>query len=148
MQSDHSRSSRAFEVPRLSDKDFVKSPAVRDADVMRLVVIESPFAGDVAANVAYAKRAVHDCLMRAEAYAVEMSEADHVALLEVALASRAKILISGYHSPLYDEMLGGWLRREKKARSQGNRARTEVLWINPAAAAAWRADQPLWSRDG
>lgn len=34
---------------------------------MRLVVIESPFAGDVDANIAYAKAAVHDCLMRGEA---------------------------------------------------------------------------------
>ena len=34
---------------------------------MRLVVIESPFAGDIEANIAYAKRAVHDCLKRGEA---------------------------------------------------------------------------------
>ena len=34
---------------------------------MRLVTIESPFAGDVAANVAYAKRALLDCLRRGEA---------------------------------------------------------------------------------
>lgn len=34
---------------------------------MRLVIIESPFAGEVEANVAYAKRAVHDCLERGEA---------------------------------------------------------------------------------
>lgn len=34
---------------------------------MKLVVIESPFAGDVEANIAYARRAVHDCLLRSEA---------------------------------------------------------------------------------
>jgi hypothetical protein len=34
---------------------------------MRRVVLESPFAGDIEANVAYAKRAVHDCLKRGEA---------------------------------------------------------------------------------
>ncbi len=33
---------------------------------MRLVVIESPYAGDVQANVAYAKRCVADCLRRGE----------------------------------------------------------------------------------
>jgi hypothetical protein len=33
---------------------------------MKLVLIESPYAGDVAANVAYAKRAVLDCLRRGE----------------------------------------------------------------------------------
>lgn len=34
---------------------------------MRLVVVESPFAGDVARNVAYARAALRDCLMRGEA---------------------------------------------------------------------------------
>jgi hypothetical protein len=35
--------------------------------MMRRVCLESPFAGDIPANIAYAKRAVHDCLLRGEA---------------------------------------------------------------------------------
>lgn len=34
---------------------------------MRRVILESPFAGDVEANIAYAKKAVGDCLHRGEA---------------------------------------------------------------------------------
>lgn len=34
---------------------------------MRLVVVESPFAGDVEANIAYAKECIKDCLERYEA---------------------------------------------------------------------------------
>ena len=34
---------------------------------MRRVVLESPFAGAVEANIAYAKQCVHDCLKRGEA---------------------------------------------------------------------------------
>ncbi|NEU14646.1 hypothetical protein G3T14_21415 [Methylobacterium sp. BTF04] len=34
---------------------------------MRLVIIESPYAGDTARNVAYAKAAMRDCLERGEA---------------------------------------------------------------------------------
>ena len=34
---------------------------------MRLVVVESPYAGDVEANVAYARRAMADCIRRGEA---------------------------------------------------------------------------------
>lgn len=34
---------------------------------MRLVIIESPYAGHVTANVAYAKRCLLDCLARGEA---------------------------------------------------------------------------------
>ncbi len=34
---------------------------------MRRVIIESPFAGDVERNIAYARRAMRDCLKRGEA---------------------------------------------------------------------------------
>ena len=34
---------------------------------MRFVIVESPYAGDVAANVEYARAAVADCLRRGEA---------------------------------------------------------------------------------
>lgn len=34
---------------------------------MRRVIVESPFAGDVPANIAYARRALADCLRRGEA---------------------------------------------------------------------------------
>jgi hypothetical protein len=34
---------------------------------MRLVILESPFAGDVARNIAYARRCVRDSLQRGEA---------------------------------------------------------------------------------
>lgn len=33
----------------------------------RLVIVESPFAGDVETNTAYARAALHDCLSRGEA---------------------------------------------------------------------------------
>lgn len=34
---------------------------------MRLVIIESPFAGDIEANLTYARRAMRDCILRGEA---------------------------------------------------------------------------------
>lgn len=34
---------------------------------MRLVILESPYGGDVEGNVEYARKAMHDCLMRGEA---------------------------------------------------------------------------------
>lgn len=34
---------------------------------MRLVILESPFAGDVEKNLAYARAAMRDCLLRGEA---------------------------------------------------------------------------------
>lgn len=54
--------------------------------------------------------------------------------LAAALADcRAAVVLSGYHSPLYDELYGGWHRYER-ATTTGNavtaKARTEVLWAN------------------
>ena len=34
---------------------------------MKLVIVESPYAGDVERNVVYARRAITDCLLRGEA---------------------------------------------------------------------------------
>lgn len=34
---------------------------------MRKVILESPFAGDIEKNIHYARRCVHDCLLRGEA---------------------------------------------------------------------------------
>ena len=36
--------------------------------------------------------------------------------------------------PLYEAMLGGWMRVERAAMADGALPRTEVLWLNRAAA--------------
>jgi len=41
--------------------------AARPNRTPRLVIVESPYAGDIEANVAYARRAIRDCLSRGEA---------------------------------------------------------------------------------
>ncbi|MEY9196621.1 hypothetical protein ABIA16_001737 [Sinorhizobium fredii] len=40
-----------------------------------------------------------------------------------------------YPSALYEAPLGDWLRVESPSFTDGGHARTEVLWINPRAAA-------------
>ncbi|MEW9523893.1 DNA adenine methylase [Agrobacterium radiobacter] len=66
-------------------------------------------------------------------YAHEMTNPDHSALLAAIDASSAMVVISGYPSDLYDNAMKGWHRIETKAHTDGARARTEVLWINPKA---------------
>lgn len=34
---------------------------------MKLVILESPYAGDISANIMFARRCIHDCLVRDEA---------------------------------------------------------------------------------
>jgi DNA adenine methylase len=63
-----------------------------------------------------------------------LDEPAHVALADALHATAASVLISGYHSPLYDELYAGWPCREIKASAGvGNgdeRARLEVVWSN------------------
>lgn len=43
------------------------SSTVDEGRGMRLVIVESPYAGDVEANIAYARECLRDCLLRGEA---------------------------------------------------------------------------------
>lgn len=70
-------------------------------------------------------------------YAHEMGdEASHRELASALEACRAHVLLSGYHSPLYDELFAGWARLEFKAVANNNgtegadASRVEVLWSN------------------
>ncbi len=63
-------------------------------------------------------------------YKCEMSDSQHESLLNKALKSRAKIMISGYDSDLYNDMLKGWYRCEAVAYSQVCSKKKEVIWMN------------------
>lgn len=52
------------------------------------------------------------------------------------------VVLSGYRSPLYEQTLKAWRRIETRAYADGARARVEVLWLNPACAAALDAAHP------
>ncbi|MFC3074943.1 DNA adenine methylase [Shinella pollutisoli] len=69
-------------------------------------------------------------------YRYEMTNHDHAELLDFLRNCEGMVVLSGYPAPLYDEQLGDWMRVEKIALADGARKRTEVLWINPAAADA------------
>lgn len=69
-------------------------------------------------------------------YRHELDVAGHQALLEALRGLTGMVVLSGYPHPLYDAALQGWRRVERAALADGARERTEVLWINPAAAAA------------
>jgi DNA adenine methylase len=69
-------------------------------------------------------------------YRHDFTEADHIALAEQARALRGRVILSGYASPLYDELYAGWTTRSRPARDALSQQRTEVLWLNPACAEA------------
>ncbi len=81
---------------------------------------------------------MHEARVTTNDYEFEMSADDHNEMLGMVKKSKAKILISGYASDLYDKKLSKWNRKEIEvtctASYSQNRTtqpkRTEVLWWN------------------
>ncbi|WP_391574521.1 DNA adenine methylase [Cohnella sp.] len=67
-------------------------------------------------------------------YKNEMTDDDHVELLEVLDKHPGPVLLSGYAHPIYDDRLKDWSRETKQVKAEAGKTRTEVLWINPIAA--------------
>ncbi len=63
-------------------------------------------------------------------YRHEMTEDEHVTLLEVLTGHPGKILLSGYDNELYNKMLDGWNKVQKDTLAEGGRRRTETIWMN------------------
>ena len=69
-------------------------------------------------------------LRKKNMYHHEMTEQQHIELLEVLLASESKVIISGYESELYDSMLREWHKEKKSTTAQMGVHRTEKIWMN------------------
>jgi DNA adenine methylase len=67
---------------------------------------------------------------RYHAYAHEMTVDDHCVMLEAIKGLAGAVVLSGYPSTLYDDLLSGWMRVTCDALADGALQRTEVLWIN------------------
>ncbi len=63
-------------------------------------------------------------------YRHEMDNGDHEELLDVLLAHKGPVLVSGYDTELYGSRLRGWHREEHWCRSQTGGRKREVLWMN------------------
>lgn len=57
-------------------------------------------------------------------------EESHVELLETALDHKGYVIISGYDTELYNDMLSGWYKAETTSYSQVCSKKREVLWMN------------------
>ena len=86
---------------------------------------------------------------KAKKYDHEMTEADHIDLVDLLLNIKGKCVLSGYPSPVYDRLTeAGWIRKEfntachaagktRNSNLQGagsvmkHQPRTEVVWIKP-----------------
>ena len=63
-------------------------------------------------------------------YRHEMTEQDHLELLDALKQHKGAVILSGYPSEMYDRELTGWSRITRKSYNQNAEQRTEVLWCN------------------
>ena len=106
-------------------RDFANRPAT-------LVYIDPPYLGD-----------------RSAGYVVDAPDEEfHIDLLELANVSKCMILISGYDSDIYNDLLttrNGWTKMTvgtyTKTTNGINLERKEILWSNSAATTAKRTKQ-------
>lgn len=71
-------------------------------------------------------------------YAHEMKDEEHRRLLELVSGSNAKIIVSGYDNPLYDQYLEGWHKDSIPVKVTVGGA-VETIWMNyePATQMEW-----------
>lgn len=74
---------------------------------------------------------------RKRLYRHEMTDEEHVALLDAAEAHPGPVLLSGYRNAIYDDRLAsaGWRRVETETQAEKGNRRTECLWINSTCIA-------------
>lgn len=76
-----------------------------------------------------------------EYYAHELPDAEHRRFLRVMLGVNCRVMVSGYHSPMYDDALADWRRIEFTVGTRGGGTALEVLWMNypqPTTLHDWR----------
>lgn len=59
-----------------------------------------------------------------------MTDSDHEELLKMLLQSKAKIMLSGYESDMYNDYLAGWGEKKFSSYAEHGKPRTETVWIN------------------
>ncbi len=71
------------------------------------------------------------------AYRHEMSDADHIELISALHDVQGMVVLSGYSSEIYEDLLSDWDRHSRTARisaGRGTAVREEVIWLNSACA--------------
>jgi len=77
-------------------------------------------------------------------YHHEMTDEDHLQLLDRLILARGKVVLSGYDSELYNDKLSSWKKHATSSRisaGRGTAVKTEVVWLNEACASGSRQKQ-------
>jgi DNA adenine methylase len=63
-------------------------------------------------------------------YRHEMTEQDHEELLKALIGHKGPVVISGYDSEMYNDILQNWRKETKTSYAMSAKKRTEVIWCN------------------
>ncbi|WP_455046641.1 DNA adenine methylase [Mogibacterium timidum] len=63
-------------------------------------------------------------------YNHEMTNEQHLKLLQIARESSCKVMISAYENEMYNTELTGWRKKRKSTTAECSRRRTETLYMN------------------
>lgn len=87
----------------------------------------------------------HDSRADVNAYACEMSDQEHRELAAILRRARGKVAVSGYDSPLFNELYADWHRTEAPVKPihSSKAMRQEVLWTNYDPLTFLRKTLPL-----
>lgn len=131
------RSSQQSNSPRttkewrnLPERLLEASERLRDAQIENLPAVEVIKRYDTKDVFIYADPPYLHGTRKNYLYKHEMSNEQHMELLEVLCQHPGKVLLSGYDNDLYNNMLTGWNKVQKKTCAEGGRARIETLWMN------------------
>ena len=69
-------------------------------------------------------------LRKKNMYVFEMTDKQHIQMLNLIKKSKSKIILSGYDNELYNSELSEWTTVEKETIAQMGLHRTEKLWMN------------------
>jgi len=92
--------------------------------------VDPPYIHDTRVNVMKAGKSGY--------YRHEMSDEQHVELLEFLDRLEGMVVLTGYAHEIYESRLQGWTRRETESRislGRGGGLRHECAWLNPLCAA-------------
>ncbi len=110
--------------------------SLRQADAVE--VLEAFDFGGAGRTLIYADPPyLHETRTSQKRYKHEYSRDDHIRLLRCLKTLPASVILSGYPSALYDELLPDWRTMEFQVMTRGG-VRTEKLWMSfPADASHW-----------
>jgi DNA adenine methylase len=80
-------------------------------------------------------------------YRYEMTEDDHLRLLEAVTGSKANIIISSYENSLYNHYLKGWYKDIKMTRDEACNQKTETVYRNYSCNQGYLFEETIDSQE-